>query len=78
MANRTKKCRECGERFKPSKASDKLCCECRELIAVGVGNKSIIEFEKLRAAYNRRHNTSLTYGQFERYIQNIYMRSKAK
>lgn len=74
--SKPKLCKGCGERFKPEKASDKLCGECRELIAVGIGCKDLNEFERLRAAYNRRHSRSLTYGQFEEYIQDIYRRSK--
>lgn len=70
MSKGNRQCKGCGELFVPEKAGDKICGECRELLALG-GTKNVIEFERLRNRYNTRHGTSLTYGQFEQHIKNL-------
>lgn len=72
------KCKGCLKEFEKVKPSDKLCPECKELISVGIGNNNIGEFEKLRAKFNSTHPHALSYGQFERYVQNLYQRSRCK
>lgn len=66
----SKRCRGCGEFFVPQKASDKICGECRELLAVG-DTKDVLEFERLRSRYNTRHLVNITYGQFEQHIARL-------
>ncbi len=70
LKKKSKQCRGCGELFVPEKAGDKICGECRELLALG-GTKNVIEFERLRNRYNTRHSASRTYGQFEQHIKSI-------
>ena len=71
-----RKCKGCLREFEPTKTTDKLCSECKELIAVGIGSNNLCEFERLRAKFNSTRSHALSYGEFERYIQTIYQRSK--
>lgn len=54
---------------------DGICDECKKMLRAKK-SKSLNIIEKFRNDYNVKHNTSVSYGQFVAFIDNIARRKK--